>query len=263
MKEEKEEEEESEYQEYCFQVVMTKREELVEFSDDTCQDCEKQYEVREKRAVALIGDHFYHDSFMPAVELEKAHKLWEGTLHDINHQGTTDVKGFTAMSNILFFVGYNDNVTYDKKTKSMSMDIHIADNTHYASAWKGYVELCELAGQTPNVSVSFTAKAKYVKASDLPEGVNYAAYGLDDDDEVRYLYDIKPQALSTVFRGACDDKLGCGIGKNHSKKVETHDEETEIEKTVKSDEPQKTNEEENIRREEIIKWLKANNKEEK
>jgi len=35
MKEEKEEEEEeSEYQEYCFQVVMTKREELVEFCYD-------------------------------------------------------------------------------------------------------------------------------------------------------------------------------------------------------------------------------------
>jgi len=223
--------------------------------------------VKEKRAVALIGDHFYHDSFLPAVELEKAHKLWEGTLHDINHQGTTDVKGFTAMANILYFVGYNDNVTYDEKTKSMSMDIHINDNTHYASAWKGYVELCEQTGQTPNVSVSFTAKAKYVKASDLPKGVNYASYGLDDDDEVRYIYDIRPQALSTVYRGACDDKLGCGIGKNHSLYLsglltDTHDEETGIKKTVESNEPE-MNEEENIKREEIIKWLKANSKEEK
>lgn len=243
---------EEEYEEYSFAVKMVKVEEKIELSD--CQDCSGKYEVKEKRAVALIGDNFYHDSFLPAKELKKAHKLWENSLHDINHQGTTDVKGFTAMSNILYFVGYNDNVTFDEKTKAMSMDIHIKDNTHYASAWKGYVELCELAGQTPNVSVSFMAKAKYVKVSDLPKGVDYSAYGLSDDDEVRYLYDIQPQALSTVFRGACNDKMGCGIGKNHSAKVEEEEENN-------SEEPE-VNEEENIKREEIIKWLKATDKEE-
>jgi hypothetical protein len=29
---------------------------------------------------------------------------------------------------------------------------------------------------------------------------------------VTVLYDVGFQALSTVFKGACDDKQGCGIG---------------------------------------------------
>jgi len=108
----------------------------------------------------LIGDNFYHDAFLPAIELEKAASKWENTLHDVNHQGTSDARGLMISSNILYFIGYNNNVTYDKETKSVSMDINVVDNTHYSSAWRGYVELCELAGQTPNVSVSFLAKTK-------------------------------------------------------------------------------------------------------
>ena len=239
----------SDYETFSFSVQLKTKKEKIELE---CKDCEeKQYEMKESRAVALIGDRFYHDAFLPAEELEKAHKGWENTLHDINHQGTTDVRGMYAQSNILYFIGYNDNVTYDKNSKGMSMDIHVCDNTHYASAWKGYIELCEKSGQTPNVSVSFRAKTKAIKVSDLPEGVDYRQYGLSADDRVRYIYDIQPEALSTVFQGACNDKDGCGIGKQCSKEEVP---ETKIEDTISEEESQK--------REEIITWLKNHEKKE-
>lgn len=236
-------EEESEYKEFSLQVSLTKTEEKIDLSD--CQDCEEDYEIKENRAVALVGDRFYHGAFLSAEELKIAHKGWENTLHDINHQGTTDIKGFMASSNILYFVGYNDNVRYDEDSQSMVMDVNIVENTHYAPAWKGYIELCEKAGQTPNVSVSFMAKTKSIKVSDLPKDVDYEAYGYDKEDSVQYIYDIKPQALSTVFRGACSDKDGCGIGKNQNQS-EVHSEQGD----------DSVNEEERQRREEIISWLK-------
>lgn len=222
---------------------MHKEEIKVDLSE--CEDCEQNYKMEKRTAVALIGDRFYKGAFLSAKELEKAHKGWENTLLDINHQGTTDIKGLTATSNILYFVGYNDNVRYDEKTKSMQMDVHIVDKTHYASAWRGYIELCEKSGQTPNVSVSFRAKTKAVKVSDLPEDVDYKAYGLSEEDRVAYIYDIQPQALSTVFRGACNDKDGCGIGMNQNQS-EVHSEEGD----------DSVNEEERQKREEIISWLK-------
>jgi len=204
-----------EYKEFSLTVPMYSKETKVELE---CKDCEeKEYEIKKNRAVALIGDRFYHSAFLPATELEKSYSYWENTLHDGNHEGTTKVKG-SASSDIYEFVGYNHNVTYDKDTKSMSMEIEICDNTRNAASWRGYVELCELAGQTANVSVSFMAKTKSMKVSDLPEGVDYESYGYSAEDTVTYIYDIKPQALSTVFQGACSDKDGCGIGKSHTSK---------------------------------------------
>ena len=234
----------NEYEEFSFTVQMFTKEQKIELD---CKDCnEQQYEIKKNHAVALIGDAFYHGAFLPAEELEKSYKGWENTLHDINHQGTTDVKGFFATSNILYFVGYNDNVTYNPETKAMEMDIHIVDKTHYASAWRGYVELCEKAGQVPNVSVAFLAKTKQVKASDLPEGVDYKACGYGEEDTVTYIYDIRPQALSTVFRGACDDKQGCGIGKSCSEDEEvTQEEQKNVTEEINDEEKQA-----------IIKWLK-------
>lgn len=180
------------------------------------------------RAVAIIGDRFMKGQFLPAVELEKAHKMWEGSLHDINHQGTTDIKGFVSTSNILYFVGYNKNVTYNSDNKSVSMDIVPNDDTLYAGAWKAYIQLCEEAGQVPNVSVAFRGKVKQIKAKDLPEGVNYSDYGYGKDDYVEYIYDIQPEALSTVFRGACTDKDGCGVGKCDLHNDEANDGEEEV-----------------------------------
>ncbi len=218
------EEEEVEYQEFKFTVPMQSVTVEVELD---CEDCEEKHLEATTHAVALIGDAFYHGAFLPATELEKASSMWENTLHDINHQGTTDARGLSVSANILYFVGYNKDVIYNPETKAVSMDINIVDNTYYASAWRGYVELCKEASQIPNVSVSFLAQVKQVRVSDLPEGVNYEAYGYDTDDMVAYIYDIHPQALSTVFQGACSDKQGCGIGKCNSKELKENKEKRE------------------------------------
>ena len=142
--------------------------------------------------------------------------MWEGTLHDFNHQGTTYKTGFSAQSNILYFVGWQDKIQYDHESKSLSMDIHPKLNTRYGKDWNAFVELCDEAGRTPNVSISFLGKVKRVRASSLPEGSNYSAYGYKADDMVDYIYDVRPRALSTVLQGLCGDKQGCGIATNNS-----------------------------------------------
>ncbi|RLG44657.1 MAG: hypothetical protein DRN81_04015 [Thermoproteota archaeon] len=239
---------EKEYEEFSLSVQLITKKERINLNAD-CEECEEKFEMKESRAVALVGDRFYHGTFFPASELEKAHKKWENTLHDINHQGTTDARGMMVSANILYFVGYNDNVTYDAETKSMSMNVNICENTHYANAWKGYIELCKKSGQTPNVSVSFRAQIKSIKVSDLPAGVNYEQYGLSENDEVRCIYDVQPDALSTVFKGACSDKDGCGIGKCNMEEVV--DENPEEGTNVETEEIAR-------KRAEIIKWLKEN-----
>ena len=200
------------------------------------------------RAVALKGDAFINGIFIPAEELEKNVQAWEGTLHDINHKGTGLMPG---TADITYFVGWNSNVKYDPTSKSLSMDINISDKTQYAAAWHGYVDVCESSGQTPNVSVSFYAKTKRVRASDLPSGVDYKVLGYSAEDTVLSVYNIRPQALSTVFEGACNDKEGCGIGKCSCEVCEAT--ETPV-----------VNEEENARilkeREKIIEWLKNHDK---
>jgi len=201
------------------------------------------------RAVALIGDRFYRGQFLPAIELSKAHKGWENTLHDINHMGTTHIQGLTATSDILYFVGYNRNVTYDEKTKAVAMDIVPKEETFYGKAWKAYVELVEEAGGVPNVSVHFNAKVKRIQAKNLPDDVSYSDYGLDADDYVDYIYDIVPGALSTVFRGACNDAMGCGIGKSNSCDCENNNNEDEEPIDI-------TKEKQEEERQELITWLK-------
>lgn len=241
-KENMEEKEKSEYKDFTFSVPMEIK--VTESLEEEASETKVNY--GKSRAVALVGDRFYHGAFFPADELKKAYKGWENTLHDINHQGTTNIRGFTASSDILYFVGYNKNVSYDEETKSMSMDIHVVDDTQYAKAWRGYVKLCEEAGQTPNVSIHFKAKTKRIKASELPDDVDYKSYGLKEKDPVTCIYDVQPGALSTVYRGACSDADGCGIGKcdctNHTKEE------------VKGEKNNLNNEE----REALIKWLQEN-----
>lgn len=235
-----EEKEESEYKNFTFSVPMeTKVTESLE------EDSDKKT-TSKNRAVALIGDRFYHGAFFPASELKKAHKGWENTLHDINHQGTTSIHGFTATSDIRYFVGYNKNVSYDEENKSMSMDINVVDDTEYAKAWRGYVKLCEEAGQVPNVSIHFMAKTKQIKAKDLPDDVDYSAFGYKENDPVTCIYDVQPGALSTVYRGACNDASGCGIGKCDCKD-HTEEEVNKEENTLDKEE-----------KEALIKWLQEN-----
>jgi hypothetical protein len=188
-----------------------------------------------KHAIAVKGDNFYHGCYLPSKELERVHKQWNGTLHDINHMGTSHLMGLGIVPDIRFFVGYQDNVTYNSETKQVEMDIHIDENTLYGKAWKSYVTLCKKAGQTPNVSVTFMAQRGSGKAKDVV--TNYAEYGYKGDETVTYIKDMKPIALSTVLKGACSDKEGCGIeSSNTSDMSET---ESDKEQKIKDYEEEK------------------------
>lgn len=163
-----------------------------------------------KRLVAIIGNRFMNGGFVSAEELKKCYKGWEGSLHDINHMGTS-TGFFLVQSDITYFIGYHDDVKYDKTNNSVSMNLHIHTGTKFAKAWEAYVELCEMAGKIPNVSVVYYGKQKFIPASDLPKDVDWEAEGYGKDDLVPVLYNIIPVCVSTVLRGRCDDKDGCGI----------------------------------------------------
>lgn len=220
------EKEKLEYEEFSLSVPLTidvEKKTVTEptsFIDDngeTINCSEGDVLEKEHYATAIIADKFYHGAFFPAAEVEKVYKQWEGTLHDINHMGTTHLMGLGATSDIRFFVGWNSDVSYDTENKSVQMKINIDDNTKYSDVWHSYVNLCKKAGQTPNVSIHFLGLKRRVKASDLPSNVDYKQYGFADDDEVLYIYNIIPRALSTVLTGVCNDKTGCGININNCK----------------------------------------------
>lgn len=179
------------------------------------QDGPNEYMVQNsgisKSAVMIIGDRFMKGAFMPATELAKTTGKWNSTIHDINHMATTYPMGLMMKSNIEYVIGYQKNTRWDATNKRMMTDIVIKEHAPKYVAWKNYIDICNESGRIPNVSVSFFAKRKQVKASELPKGTNYAAHGYADDDLVDCIHDIHPVALSTVLIGACNDKDGCGI----------------------------------------------------
>lgn len=205
---------------------------------------EATVEAGSKSMIAVIGNRFMNGGYLPAKVLEKSYKKWNGTLHDINHMGTST--GFYLMqSDITYFVGYHTNVKYNKETKEVSMELNIEHETKFASAWKAYVSLCEQAGQIPNVSVTYYGKRDWVTTSELSEDVPWKEEGYKKDDLVPVLNEITPVCVSTVLQGRCNDKDGCGIRNDDdtdSCKVCSDNEDAELEK----------------KKQELIKWLKEN-----
>ena len=59
-----------------------------------------------------------------------------------------------------------------------------------------------------------------MKARDLPKGSGYQKQGYKADDTVPCMYNIMPYMVSTVTRGACDDRDGCGISQSNSEACE-------------------------------------------
>ena len=70
-------------------------------NDSPNGETDKTYHI-----TAIIGNSFMNGGFFSNEELKRVYKQWEGTLHDINHWGTSYPTGFTASSNILYFIGY-------------------------------------------------------------------------------------------------------------------------------------------------------------
>lgn len=168
-----------------------------------------------RHLVAIFGDRFMNGGWIAKEELKKCAKKWNGTLHDINHMGT-NTGFFLAQSDITYFIGYHTNVKYHEINKSVSMELHIHNATKFASAWEAYVELCDMAGKIPNVSVTYYGMQKFIPTSELPKECNWRAEGYGKDDLVPVLTQIRPVCVSTVLQGRCDDKGGCGIRDTNS-----------------------------------------------
>jgi len=166
-------------------------------------------------AVCLIGDKFYKGMFLSMDEIRRAYKTMDGAFHDINHWGTSYPAGLYSMPNIEYIVGYQKDTTIDEANKLMKTYIHIEDTAPKADVWRGFMNICEKAGKIPNVSVTFWAGRKDISAKDLPDGVDYKSMGYKDDDTITSLVDLEFHALATVFKGACSDNDGCGIGLNY------------------------------------------------
>lgn len=204
-----------------------------------------------KRIVAMYGDRFMNGGFFPKEELKRVYKQWEGTLHDINHEGTSSGV-FGNRQDITKFIGYHSNVIYDETNNSVSMDLMPVEETAGYEAWKGFITLCEKAGQIPNVSVTYYGKQKSINASELPQEV-MENEGLSPNDKVTVLYNIVPVCVSTVLIGRCSDKGGCGI-RNTESTCGSNSESCDCEKPKDT----KLDEEIEKKRQELISWLKEN-----
>lgn len=171
--------------------------------DDKTEDIQDDF-----KAICVYGDRFYKGKFLSMSELKKSYQSLNNSYHDINHWGTTYLDG---NPNIEYVVGYQNNVKLDDITKALTADIHIMRSAEKYQLWRGFVDINQKINRTPNVSVSFYSSKKKMKAGEL-KGIDFAANGYKSEDDVEYLYDLDFQALSTVFKGACSDKDGCGIG---------------------------------------------------
>ena len=163
-------------------------------------------------AVVVIGDRFMKGVFVSSEELKKVYKGWNNTLHDLNHMGT----GYQAMFSVIpadvsYVVGFQNNLSYDSKTKEVRADIHINEKSVRFNEWESYISICDSIKRPPNVSMYTLGKLKWIEARELPKGSHYKKHGLKADDAVPYMYDLVPVAVSTVYRGACNEKDGCGI----------------------------------------------------
>lgn len=174
------------------------------------------------RATIIIGDRFMHGVFIAGTELEKAYRGWNNTLHDINHMGSGyQASMFTAVpADISYIVGHQDSLSYNKTTKAVEATIHIDKNAVRYNEWKAYVDICNAINRPPNVSVFYFSMIRFVKARDLPKDSHYQQNGYKADDTVPCAFNIMPYMLSTVTRGMCDDKKGCGIKNSNSDSCE-------------------------------------------
>jgi len=174
------------------------------------EEAENPVQTGTKNMIAIIGDRFMNGGFLSAEVLEKSYKKWNGTLHDINHMGTST--GFFLMqTDITYFIGYHTNVKFNTETKEVSMELNVEPDCEFTTAWTAYVKLCERAGQIPNVSVTYYGKRDFILASNLPKNVPWKKEGYGEDDLVPVLTEITPVCVSTVLQGRCNDKDGCGL----------------------------------------------------
>lgn len=193
-------------------------------SDDSESIAMQATEGKGYKATIIIGDRFMHGVFVAGAELEKAHKGWNNTLHDINHMGSGyRISMFeTVPPDISYIVGHQDGLTYNKTTKAVEAIIHIDKEAERYKTWLTYVNICSKINRPPNVSVFYYGQIEWKKARDLPKAAHYQKNGFKADDMVPCAINIQPFMLSTVTKGMCSDKDGCGIKNSDSSSCENN-----------------------------------------
>lgn len=164
------------------------------------------------RATAIVGNRMMNGYFISYSELKKSLDMWNGTLHDISHLGTSypDNAPPFKRENIDYIIGYQNNAEANDKTKEISMDVNVYKHSEKYKSWKSFIDICQKANKTPNVSVSIGATPRAMNAGSLDQ-TDREDYGFKGDETVLCLCDIIPKALTTCIKGACDDKRGCGL----------------------------------------------------
>jgi len=163
--------------------------------------------------VIAIGNRFMKGVYVSKDEMKSAYRGFNNTLHDLNHMGSGYMMNLFSVvpSDISYIVGWQDSLSYDDTTNEVRANVHIEKTAPRYSEWKNYIDISAKIGRTPNVSMFVYGKIEYKQARELPTNSGYRKAGYKADDLVPCMTNIMPFMVSTVTRGTCDDKKGCGI----------------------------------------------------
>lgn len=215
-----------------------------EYGESTTNDYTKFVEkATGKKGFNMViakGNMFMKGVYISSKEMKAAYKGFNNTLHDLNHMGSGYMAGFFSVipPDISYMVGWQDSLSYDDATDEVRANVHIKKTAPRYEDWKNYIDISAEMGRMPNVSMVVYANVEYVEARKLPKGCGYGKAGYKADDLVPCMVNIHPFMVSTVTKGACNDKDGCGI--NNS--CETSD--TDTPKTTDEEKPKGVNVEE-------------------
>jgi hypothetical protein len=135
----------------------------------------------------IVGDSTFNGIYIPAEELEKSYKSFEGKPININHNSDT----------VEDIVGYMRNVSF-KDGKITCNPVFDVCTSKYPVVM-GYINSRVNSGGIPNVSIGIWADAIMEK------------YG-EDEQERLVARNLEGDHLAVVVHGACSDSDGCGIG---------------------------------------------------
>jgi len=162
--------------------------------------------------VIAKGNMFMKGIYISKDEMKAAHTRFNNTMHDLNHMGSGYMAGFSIVPpDISYIVGWQDSLSYDDETNEVRANVHIEKGAVRYDDWKTYIDISAKIGRNPNVSMYVFAQLEFIEARKLPKDSRYGANGYKADDLVPCMVNIQPFMVSTVTKGACDDKRGCGI----------------------------------------------------
>ena len=159
-------------------------------------------------AVAVVGDQFWNKGrtreFCLASALEEGFMTMDGTFHNLDHA-----------SRIEDVIGTHINTRYEIDNKRMIIQIKPNREMPAYQVWKAFLDMCKESGNIPNVSIEALVTVEDIPAKELPEGIDYKQFGIEDDEMVEVEKGYNFVGAATVRAGACNEDDGCGITLNN------------------------------------------------